>query len=321
MKNLKIIGYKELLHDIKSLIEKARYKVYKAVDNLLVQTYWQIGERIARETLLQKRADYGKQVIPRLAIDINMQKSALYDTLRFYNAYPIFHAVRGELSWTHYRLLMRIKDKNEREFYESQIIQSAWSSRKLEKQIRSKLYQRAKKKGTLTIKTKLPVKLEPEQIFKDVYNFDFLDLKKKHSEDELKKALILHLEKFLHELGADFFVGGREVPILIGGNYDKIDLVLFHTGLLCYILVEVKIEPFKHSHVSQMYSSLNWYKENKWQEPQRPPIGLIVCKTKDEETVHYALGGLKKEIFVAEYKTKLPSEEQIKKVMRKVRLD
>ncbi|MFQ6121407.1 MAG: PDDEXK nuclease domain-containing protein, partial [Methanosarcinales archaeon] len=92
---------------------------------------------------------------------------------------------------------------------------------------------------------------------------------------------------------------------------------LFHAGLLCYILVEIKTEPFKHAHVSQMYSYLNWYKEHKWQEGQRQPIGLIICKTKDEETVHYALGNLKKEIFVAEYIVKLPSEEEIKKrIMR-----
>ncbi len=124
------------------------------------------------------------------------------------------------------------------------------------------------------------------------------------------------LEKFIQELGPDFFIGRREVPILISGNYDKVDLELFHAGLLCYILVEIKTEQFQHKHVSQMYSYLNWYKQHKMQERQRPPIGLIICKTKDDETVHYALGDLKKEIFVAEYKTKLPPKEKILKIIQ-----
>ncbi len=100
--------------------------------------------------------------------------------------------------------------------------------------------------------------------------------------------------------------------MLVEGNYDKVDLELFHSGLLCYILVEIKTEKFKHSHVSQMYSYLNWYKENKCSPKQNKPIGLIICKTKEKETVHYALGDLKKEIFVAQYKTRLPSQSEIR---------
>ena len=100
-----------------------------------------------------------------------------------------------------------------------------------------------------------------------------------------------------------------------GASENSEDKSLFHAGLLCYILVEIKTEQFKHAHMSQMYSYLNWYKEHKWQEGQKQPIGLIICKTKDEETVHYALGDLKKEIFVAEYKVKLPGEEEIKRYL------
>ena len=108
----------------------------------------------------------------------------------------------------------------------------------------------------------------------------------------------------------------NELSQKFDGNYDKIDLELFHASLLCYILVEIKTEPFQHKHVSQMYSYLNWYKEHKQQKGQRPPIGLIICKTKDEETVHYALGDLKKEIFIAEYSTKLPTKEKIARMLQ-----
>ncbi|MBL7117729.1 MAG: DUF1016 family protein [Candidatus Syntrophoarchaeum sp.] len=307
-------GYTEILQDIKSLLEKAKYRAYKAVDNLKVQTYWQIGERIVRGELQHReRADYGERVIARLASDLDIAKRNLHNTVRFYKVYPIVQTVSAQLSWSHFVELIYLDNKEERPFYEQHTIQNAWSVRELRRQIRSNLYERAKREGEITIIQPITKALQPEQVFKDIYNFDFLKLPEKYSEEDLKTALLNKLEKFLQELGSDFFIGRREVSVLIGGNWDKVDLELFHAGLLCYILVEIKTEQFKHTHVSQMYSYLNWYKEHKWQEGQRPPIGLIICKTKDEETVHYALGDLKRGIFVAEYKVKLPSEEEIRR--------
>lgn len=316
--NKQLQSYPELLNDLKSLLTKAKFQAYKSVDNLRVQTYWQMGERIVREELQQKdKADYGKYLIDDLGRDLGFSRRTMYEIVRFYRSYPIVHTLYAQLSWNHYKELMRLENKEEREFYQQQIIQNGWSVRILRQEIKKKLYGRISKKGALIVKKKLPLKvLEPEQIFKDTYHFDFLDLKKNYKEKDFKLALINKLENFLQELGPDFFVGRREVPILIGGNYDKVDLELFHAGLLSYILVEVKTEPFKHSHVSQMYSYLNWYKENKIKNGQKLPIGLIICKTKDEESVHYALGDLKKEIFIAEYKTKLPSKEEIKRILR-----
>ena len=308
-------GYTEILQDIKSLLEKARYKAYKAVDNLRVQTYWQIGERIVRGELQHReRADYGERIIENLSIDLDIQRRDIYRMVQFYRTYPIMTSVMSQLSWTHYTVLITITDNGKRRFYEEQTIQNAWSVRELRRQIRSNLYERMEIKGEVVI-APITTMVEPEQVFKDTYSFDFLKLPEKYTEDDFKTALINKLEKFLQELGSDFFIGRREVPILIGGNWDKVDLELFHAGLLCYILVEIKTEQFKHVHVSQMYSYLNWYKEHKWQEGQKQPIGLIICKTKDEETVHYALGDLKREIFVAEYKVKLPGEEEIKRYL------
>ena len=308
-------GYTEILQDIKSLLEKARYRAYKAVDNLRVQTNWQIGDRIVRGELQHReRADYGERVIENLSIDLDIQRRDIYRMVQLYRTYPIVTSLMSQLSWTHYTVLITITDNEKRRFYEAHTIQNAWSVRELRRQIRSNLYERMKIKGEVVIAPITKI-VEPEQVFKDIYNFDFLKLPEKYSEEDLKTALLNKLEKFLQELGSDFFIGRREVPVLIGGNWDKVDLELFHAGLLCYILVEIKTEQFKHAHVSQMYSYLNWYKEHKWQEGQRQPIGLIVCRTKDEETVHYALGDLKREIFVAEYKVKLPSEEEIKRYL------
>ncbi len=312
-----LTNYPGLLNDLKSLLTKAKYQAYKTIDNLRVQTYWQVGERVVREELEHKdKADYGKYLIENLAKDLGFSKRLVYEIVLFYRVYSIVHTLYAQLSWNHYRSLIRVESKAEREFYEQQTIQNSWSVRTLRQEIKNKLYQRISKKGALIVKKKLPLKqIQPEQIFKDSYHFNFLDLKKDYKEKDLKNALLNKLEEFLREIGPDFFVGRREVPILIGGNYDKIDLELFHARLLCHILIEIKTEPFKHSHVSQMYSYLNWYKQNKQQKGQRPPVGLIICKTKDEETVHYALGNLKKEIFIAEYKTKLPSKKQLKKLI------
>jgi len=303
--------YSHVFNDIQFLLDKAKAQAYKAVDNIRVQTYWQIGERIVREELQHKnRADYGNKLIKRLAGDLGLGKVNLHYMVKFYKVYPIIQTVSEQLSWSHYVYLITIQDPIERRFYEIQSVREGWSVRDLQTRIKLHEYAKAKKSGKVIIK--IPPKLpSPEDIFKNTYNFKFLELTPAYNENDLKKALIEKVEKFLQELGSDFFIGRREVPILVGGNYDKIDLELFHAGLMCYVLVEVKTEHFKHSHVSQIYSYLNWYKEHKWKQGQRQPIGLIICKTKDDETVHYALGDLKKDIFVAEYKTKLPSERKI----------
>ena len=319
MTKTNIQGYSNVLNDIRFLLDKAKSRAYKAVDNIRVQTYWQIGERIVREELQHKeRADYGARLIENLAKDLGFTRQMLSRVVHFYREYPIVTALRAQLSWTHYEILISVANKEERQFYESQAIQNSWGTRQLEKQMKKRFYEDAKKRGGMVLKKPLQLVLGPEEIFKDTYNFEFLELKQSHSESELKNALIAKLEEFLQELGSDFFVGRREAPVLIAGNYDKVDLELFHAGLLCYILVEIKTEKFKHSHVSQIYSYLNWYKENKLQQGHRAPIGLIICKTKDDETVHYAIGDLKKEIFVAEYKTKLPSEKEITSKLKEV---
>jgi len=313
-------GYNQVLNDIRFLLDKAKAQAYKAVDNIRVQTYWQIGERIAREELkFRSRAEYGKTIVEKLAKDIHLSQAVIWRLLQFYKIYPILVTVSRELSWSHYEVLITISKNKIRQFYEQQTILNRWSVRTLREEIKVNLYQRAKKQKQIVVTTSIAKVTNPGEIFKNTYDFRFLDLKPDYKERHLKYELLNKLEKFLQELGSNFFIGRRESPVLIAGNYDKVDLELFHSGLLCYILVDIKTEKFKHSHVSQMYSYLNWYKEHKWQQGQRHPVGLIICKTKEEETVHYALGDLKKEIFVAEYKTKLPSEEEIKSKLTKLK--
>lgn len=199
-------GYDNILRDIRSLLERARFRAHKAIDNLRVQTYWQVGERIVRGELEHKdRADYGDEVIKKLAIDLDMKKSVLYDILQFYRTYSIFHALRGNLSWTHYRTLMRIGEKDKRAFYERSALRNSWSTRELERQIRAKTYEKTIENGELIIPApQLLEPITPEEAFKDTYDFEFLSMDGDYEEAELEKALVSHVEKLLLEFGRTF---------------------------------------------------------------------------------------------------------------------
>lgn len=330
----KIEGYNDLLKDIKSILQKGLTKAYKAVDNIKVQTFWQIGERIAREEINQKRAGYGEEAVKRLSVDLEIHERTLYRILKFYNTYPILTTVLSELSWSHYLVLIDIKDDKQRRFYETLSVKEGWSVRELKKRINSKEFERTGKKGEVivAIPKQLPA---PEDIFKESYDWDFLELEKSHAERELESAILNKIEKILLEFGKGFafhrnhrFLGHQkstifacmesQLKILIAGQYHKIDLVFYHRPLKCIVLVELKTEKFKRDFIAQMNEYLTYIREHNKLEGERDPIGLIICKEKNEEEVHYALGRLKKEIFVAEYKTKLPSEEEIKSKLKSV---
>ena len=167
-------GYSQVLNDIRFLLEKAKAQAYKAVDNIKVQTYWQIGERILREELQHKeRADYGKQIIDNLAEDLGFRRDELYRIVQFYNAYPIVVTVSQQLSWSHYIELIKLKTEEERKFYEAQSIIEKWSVRELRKRVEDNEYRKIKKTGKVMIKPLLHLP-SPEEVFKDTYNFNFL---------------------------------------------------------------------------------------------------------------------------------------------------
>ena len=311
--------YSILLGDVRSILDSGLSKAYKAVDNIRVQTYWQIGERIVREELQHKeRAGYGERIIEKLATDLEFSRRRMFEIILFYRVYPIVHTVYAQLSWSHYKLLIAIEKKQARVFYEVQAIQNAWSVRRLREQIQSKLYERAKKEGELTITRQIPaVPPAPEDVFKNTYNFDFLKLEDDYCEADLEDGLISNVENMLMEFGCDFSICSRQRKIIIDGQAHAVDLELYHRGVPCIVLVDLKIGKFKGDYVGQMNKYLNWYKEHKKYSWEKDPVGLIICRNKGVEEVHYALGGMSNNIFVAEYKLKLPSEEEIKEALVK----
>ena len=308
-------GYPQLLKDVQSILEKGLGRAYKAVDNIKVQTYWQVGERVVREELQNKeRADYGGELIKELAVDLNIHERTMYRICHFYAAYPILTTVLSELSWSHYLVLIDIKEQDERKFYEVQSVRESWSVRELRKKIKEGEFSNAKKEGKIV--TKLPLQLSaPEDVFKESYNWNFLELEESHNEKQLESALLDNIQKTLLEFGQGFAFMGNQQKVLIAEQWHKVDLLFYHRFLKSIIVVELKTEKFKPEFIGQMNKYLTYFMENKL-EDEREPIGLLICREKNHEEVHYALGKLKKEIFVAEYQTHLPSEEEIKNSLK-----
>ncbi|NOQ37285.1 DUF1016 family protein [archaeon] len=247
-------GYNHLLKDVKSILDMGISGAYKAVDNIKVQTYWQIGERVVREELQHKdRADYGHKIIEQLAADLSFSRRLMFEILQFYREYPIVHTLCAQLSWSHYRLLIAIGRKEERLFYETQSVRNMWAVRELQKQIHSNLYNRMKKHRKLSIPIPMQSKTYmPEDVFKDIYHFDFLGLEKGYDETELEKGLISNTEKLLLEFGADFSVSGRQRKAIIDGQVHAVDIELYHRSIPCIVLVELKVGRFKGEYIGQM---------------------------------------------------------------------
>ncbi len=311
--------YLNLLSELQSIIAKGQYAAYKAVDNLKVQTYWQLGERVVREELKhQDRADYGKHLVESLALDLGIRKRILYRIIQFYKLYPIVSAASTQLSWGHYIELIGVEEEHKRLFYQNKAVVNSWGVRDLRANIKSQLYESASTPEIeAAFKARLPA-VEPYEAFKDVYNLNFLGLKEFYKERELEDKILLHIIKFLRELGEDFCLSGRQVPIRIDGEVHHIDLVLYHKGIPCTILVELKIGKIDAGDIGQTNKYVSYWRRNKQYEHEKDAIGLIICRDAGNEEIMYALGGLERKIFVARYMTKLPSEAKIKMALREL---
>ncbi|MBI5410197.1 MAG: DUF1016 family protein [Nitrospirae bacterium] len=313
-------GYKDLLQELKSILAKGQYEAYKSVDNIRVQTYWQLGERIVREELNNKdRADYGKYLVDNLAVDLGVKRQRLYEFVQFYRVYPIVRSLIGQLSWTHYLALIDIDNTEKRLFYESQAIRSSWSVRELKKQIKANLYENTPRQEVLdTYKSKLPA-VDTQKVFKNTYDFrPFIELHPEKSEKALENKILENFEMFLRELGEDFSILGRQVPLKIDGETHYIDVVLYHRGIPCIVLVDLKIGKLDSRDIGQMNKYIGYYRRNKQYEHEKDTIGLLICREAGREEIAYALDGLEEKIFIAKYKVKLPSDEKIKKAIKKL---
>lgn len=317
-------SYSHLLNQIRASIAIKREEASIGLKQLLVHLYWELGQHIITHTQSNKlRASYEAKVLWQLSEDLTKEGERgfsvgnLRKIRQFYLTYPDPRLLRTGIFWSHYQVLMRLDSDHSRRFYEEMLLKEKWSVQELQRQIRSFLYERILTHGKKARMETAPTPLTPPSIessIKDPYMLDFLKLEDgQYQESDLEEAIISNLEKFLMELGYGFTFAGRQKRIQIGENYYYIDLVFFHRGLKCLVLIDLKLEKFTHADAGQMNMYLNYFRERERYEWEEEPIGIILCDDKDEEMVHYALGNLQKKIFVSRYKTQLPSEEALKK--------
>ena len=236
---------------------------------------------------------------------------------QFYLTFPNGYALRSELSWTHYRLLMRVENENAREFYMQEAVKSQWSTRQLERQINSLFYERLlssknKEQVAAEIQT-LQMAKKPEDVIRDPYVLEFLGLTPNDDfyESDLEQALITHLQKFLLELGRGFSFVARQKRITFDGRHFRIDLVFYNYILKCFVLIDLKVGDLTHQDLGQMQMYVHYYERELMNEGDNPPIGIVLCADKSESVVKYTLPENETQIFASKYKLYLPSEEEL----------
>ena len=237
---------------------------------------------------------------------------------QFYLTFPKSHALSDQLSWTHYRLLMRVENENARNFYIEEAIKSNWSTRQLERQITTLFYERIlssknKEKVSQEIYKLEPKKNRPEDIIKDPYVLEFLGLPENIDflEKNLEQSLINHLQKFLLELGRGFSFVARQKRITFDGRHFYIDLVFYNYILKCFVLIDLKLGDLTHQDLGQMQMYVHYFQEEMMNEGDNPPIGIVLCADKSDSIVKYTLPKGEKQIFASKYMLYLPSEEEL----------
>ncbi|KHO48940.1 MAG: hypothetical protein QT02_C0011G0025 [archaeon GW2011_AR9] len=319
-------------NNIREILEKARLKVVRAVNSAMVYAYWEIGRVIVEEEQKGKeRAEYGANLLKQLSIRLRREFGSGFDesNLRyirlFYLKFPNCDALRHELTWTHYRVLIKIERDDSRNFYLNETINSKWSTRELERQINSLLYERLtvskdkEKVKELSLKGQLIEK--PEDLIKDPYVLEFLGLKvsSNYLEKELEKALISKLKDFLLELGKGFSFVERQRRITVDGEHYYIDLVFYNYILKCFFLIDLKIGKLTTQNIGQMDFYVRYFEKEEKLEGDNPTIGLILCSDKNEVMAKYTLLSEGKNIFASKYRLYLPTEEELKRELIKER--
>ena len=325
MCDLKKIETDQLLFkDISKLIEEARKNVARTVNGTLALLYWQIGKRINKEVLQNKRAEYGKQIIVSLTRQLGefygkgFEEKNIRRMMQFADIFPdeqIVASLIRQLSWTHILALIPLKEPLQREFYVEMCRIEKWSVKTLRKKIDSMLYERTaiSKKPKQLIKQEIKElrdedKITPDLVFRDPYFLDFLGLKNTFSEKNLEDAILRELENFILELGQGFSFIERQKRMLIDGEDFKLDLLFYHRKLKRLIAIELKLGKFKAAYKSQMELYLRWLEKNEMQLDEEIPIGLILCAEGNKEQIEL-LQLNKSGIKIAEYMTELPSKK------------
>ena len=317
-------GSQVLLSELRELISKAREQTAQAINAGLTLLYWQVGNRIRREILKEKRAEYGAEIVSTLSRQLTVEfgggfaEKNLRRMVQFAEVFPnqqIVVSLIRQLTWTHIIALLPLKDQLQRDFYAEMCRIERWSVRMLRQKIDGMLYERTalSKKPKKLIEQELQTlreedRLTPDLVFRDPYFLDFLGLKDTYSEKDLEASLLREIESFLLELGSGFAFIERQKRITLDGEDFYMDLLFYHRPLRRLIVIELKIGDFKPADLGQMQLYLSWIDRHERRPEEEKPLGLILCAGKKSERVEYLDLG-RDGIHVAEYLTELPPRE------------
>lgn len=318
-----------LYNQISDLLRKAQNQVRQQVNSLMVITYWNVGKIIFEDELKGKRAEYGKEVLKELSGKLTADFGKGFDITnlrkmrQFYILYPKQDSVSLELSWTHYRHLLKVEDERARVWYMNETAKENWSTRALERQINSFYYERllaSQNKNNVIEEAKEKIEiLMPQDILKDPYVLEFLQLKNRteYTEKELETALIDNLQEFLLELGSGFSFVARQKHFDLDGEHFYIDLVFYNYKLKCFVLIDLKKGKLTHQDVGQMDMYVRIFEDKVKASDDNPTIGLILCSEKNEAVAKYSVLAENKQLFASKYKLLLPTEEQLERELLK----
>lgn len=315
-----------LSETIGQIIEEARRSLYRTANTTMVKAYWHIGRTIVEEEQSgSDRAEYGKELIKQLAEQLtkkygkSFSERNLWYIKQFYQQWTILNAVRSELSWTHYRLLLKVENEQARLFYVQEAIACNWSTRTLERQIGNLYYERMlmSQNASIVIEeaTTKQITQDPKDYIKDPYLLDFLGLKETYGflESELEQAIINKLQDFLLELGKGFAFVARQYRLTTEtGKHFHADLVFYNYILKCFLIIDLKTEPLTHQDIGQMDMYVRYFEDKVRQANDNPTIGLILCTEKDKTIVKYSLLNDSNQIFASKYMLYLPTEQELK---------
>ncbi|WP_337651180.1 PDDEXK nuclease domain-containing protein [Alistipes shahii] len=324
MKIVKANLTEQFISDIRTIILSARESAIRSVDTVRVQMYWKLGERIfIEEQKGQDRAEYGAYLLQNVALEIEKEFGSgfsvrqLERARQFYRTYPIATALRTQLNWYQYRLLIQIDDKDKREYYELEATNNNWTGRELERQINSGLYERLllsnDKKVVLEVARKERIPESPTEIIKDPMVLEFLGLRPEatYYEKDLERALITNLQAFLLELGNGFSFVARQKRILLEDDEFFADLVFYNRLLRCFVVIELKTHKITHEDIGQLQMYVNYYDRNEKAPDENPTIGILLCADKNDTLVKYTLPENNNTILASKYQLYLPSEKQL----------
>ncbi len=323
----------QLLNQLRALLQQSRQHLQQNINSAMVQTYWQVGHLIVEdEQQGNERAEYGKQVLQQLSNELTAEFGKGFDTrnLRnmraFYLVFPIWNTVCTNLSWSHYRALIRIDNAQARQWYLEEAISHSWSARALGRQISSLYYERL-----LSSQDKAPVEQEAQtktselavshkDYLRDPYIFDFLNLPHQSLiESNVEQGLIDNLQKFLLELGKGFAFVERQQRISTEDQDFYIDLVFYNFKLKCFLLIDLKIGKLNHQDVGQMDTYVRMYDQLKKEPDDNPTVGLILCSEKSEAVAKYSVLADGKQLFASKYLPYLPTEDELRRELERER--